>query len=295
MNKKCSFVAIVGEPNVGKSTLVNLLVGEKISIVSNKIQTTRRQIRGITTIENTQIVFIDTPGFCKTRTPLERAIVSNFRHSYKDADLLLIIIDATSRNYSSSINFIEKIKNHQNQIKAVVINKVDIAKKENIIKLAKILSAYNDIREIFMISALKNDGIDALRKFLEDTAPLSNWFYEEDQTTDITITLRLAEITREKLFERLTKELPYNLYVETEIFKNAEKKARIYQSIVVMKDSQKGIIIGKNADMLKNIKTKAIEDMKALLKKKIELHLFVKVKEKWVDKKVHLQNAGIVD
>ncbi|MDR3030829.1 MAG: GTPase Era [Holosporales bacterium] len=295
MNQKSSFVAVVGEPNAGKSTLVNLIVGEKVSIVSNKIQTTRRQVRGITSSDNLQIVFIDTPGFCKTNTPLERAIVSNFRSSYKDADILLLIIDATSKYYASSLNFIEKIKTRENQILAVAINKVDIAKKENILKIAQTLSTYDNIKEIFMISALKNDGVDSIKEFFKNAASEGPWLYDANQTTDLNMKLRLAEITREMIFMKLEKELPYNIYVESELFRNAEKKARIYQSIIVMKDSQKGIVIGKDAAMIKNIKNAAIEDMKNLLKKKIELKLFVKVKEKWTEKKAHLQNAGIVD
>ena len=146
-----------------------------------------------------------------------------------------------------------------------------------------------------MISALEDDGVDAVKDFLKETAPEGHWLYEEDQVTDIPMDFRLAEITREKVFEMLQKELPYNIYVETEVFKEAEKKARIYQSIVVMKDSQKGIVLGHKGERVKAIKDAAIEDMKKLLGKKIELKIFVKVKEKWTEKKAHLQNAGIID
>ena len=294
-NNKCSFVAVVGEPNAGKSTLVNEIIGEKISIVSPKAQTTRRQVRGIIELGDSQIVFIDTPGFCKANSPLEKAIVANFRHAYKDSDLILLVIDATSKYHTGSLNFVEKLKETKIPF-AVAINKVDIAKKENILKLAGELSKYDFIKKIFMISALKNDGIEDLKKFLEETAPIGPWLYgTEHNSTDVDMKFRLSEITREKIFMRLEKELPYSIYVETEVFKEAEKKARIYQSIVVMKDSQKGIVLGHKGLMIKAIKDAAIDEMKTLLNKKVELKLFVKVKEKWTEKRTHLQNAGIID
>lgn len=294
MNSRCSFVAVVGEPNAGKSTLVNTIVGEKISIVSSKIQTTRRQVKGIVEIDGAQIVFIDTPGFCKANSPLEKALIANFKHSYKDVDVVLLVIDATSRNHNNSLTFIEKFRD-SDQLCAVAINKTDIAKKEQIIELAAALAKHEFIQEIFMISALKDDGIQPIKEFLKNTAPEGPWHYGEDQVTDIGLNLRLAEITREKIFRMLEKELPYSIYVETEVFRDAEKKARISQAIVVLKDSQKGIVLGKGGDMIKAIKDAAIEDMKRLLGKKIELKLFVKVKEKWPEKKAHLQNAGILD
>lgn len=294
MEKKCSFVAVVGAPNSGKSTLVNLLVGEKISIVSSKIQTTRRQIRGIVQIDEAQIVFLDTPGFCKSRTPLEHAISTNFKRSYKDADVILLVIDATARYIQSSLNFLWKLQKQAGRTVAVVINKTDIAKKETLLQIASQVSKYG-VREVFMVSALKNDGIEPIRKFLKETAPEGEWLYDENQKTDQGMQSRLAEITREKLFMNLTRELPYSIYVETESFQNAEKKARIQQAIVAIKSSQKPIIIGKDSSRIKVVKDLAVKDMGNLLKKKIELKLFVKVKEKWTTKKSHLQNAGILD
>jgi GTP-binding protein Era len=291
---RCLFAAVVGEPNAGKSTLVNSMVGEKISIISHKIQTTRRQIYGIANFENSQIVFVDTPGFCQDKSPLEKVILSNFKNSYKHSDLLILIIDALSKNLSRSLKFIKKVELAKFPL-VIAINKVDVAKKENILKLAAMVSEFNFIKKVFMISALTDDGLDDLRSFLIDYAPTGKWLFEKGCATDMPLKFRLSEITREKLFNKLEKDLPYSIYVETELFHESEKKARIYQSIVVIKASQKGIILGKNGNMIKDIKDKAITDMQSLLGKKIELKLFVKVREKWTEKTEHLKSAGILN
>lgn len=290
---KSAFVAIVGEPNAGKSTLVNSIVGEKVSIVSPKIQTTRRQVRAITEIDNTQLVFIDTPGFCKPTTSLEKAIERNFKNSYQDADIILLVIDATSKNITPSLNFLSTCP--KTTTISVVINKIDIAKKENIVRIAQRISEYSFVTETFMISGTKRDGVQDIVQFLINLAQPNPWFFEPNTMTDLPISQRLSEITREKLFYHLEKELPYSIYVETELMHETEKKAKIIQSIVVTKPSQKGIILGKSGSMIKRLKYEAIKDMQNLLNKKIELKLFVKIKEKWMEKKVHLKNAGIID
>ena len=290
---KSAFVAIIGEPNAGKSTLVNSIIGEKVSIVSPKIQTTRRQVRGITEVDDTQLVFIDTPGFCKPNTSLEKAIEHNFKNSYQDADMILLVIDATSKNIEPSLKFLSKFS--KERMVSVVINKIDIAKKEDILKVAKKISEYDCVAKTFMISAAKQDGVRDIVQFLINSAQPSPWFFEPHIATDLPMSQRLAEITREKLFCNLNKELPYSVYVETERLHESEKKAKIMQSIVVMKPSQKGIVLGKSGSMIKKLKYEAIKDMQNLLNKKIELKLFVKVKENWVEQKVHLKNAGIID
>jgi GTP-binding protein Era len=297
MNSRCGFVAVVGEPNSGKSTFINAVVGEKVSIVSPKAQTTRRQIRGIAQYENEQIVFVDTPGFFKARTSLERALVRNFRHSYEDSDIVLVMIDATSSFLSMTFSFIEKlesIKLEFGQKIIVAINKVDKAPKDNILKIAKKLSDYELINEIFMISALNNDGVMDVIAYLKNNVPESPFLYEVDRKTDMDMPFRLAEITRENVYKILSEELPYSIYIETELFKETEKKVKIYQAIIVMRDSQKGIVIGSKGERIKRIKELSIRSMRELTNKKIELRLFVKVKEKWPDNRTHLQNAGIL-
>jgi GTP-binding protein Era len=290
---KCIFVAVVGEPNAGKSTLINSIVGTKISIVSHKIQTTRRQVKGIIQINETQIVFTDTPGFCKSNSSLEKVIQSNFKYSYKDSDLILLLIDPNSKKLPMTFNFIEKININKNLI--IVINKVDISKKENILKTTAQLSKYEFITKVFMVSALTKDGLDDLIKFLTECAPISPWMFEKGQITDVDLKFRLSEITREKIFKYLEKELPYSVYIETEDIRENDKKIILYQSIVVLKNSQKGIVLGNKGAMIKTIREEAARDIHKILHKRIEMRLFVKVREGWTENKRYLQDAGIID
>jgi GTP-binding protein Era len=287
------FVTVVGAANAGKSTLINTIIGEKVSIVSHRVQTTRRAIRGIATIGVAQVVFLDTPGFCTAASPLEKVLLTNLRKSCRDPEMILLVIDATSKNHNQSMKFVERTQKAKVPF-VVVINKVDVAKREDVLKIASMLSSHDGIMKVFMVSALLDDGICDLKNFLEEAAQEGVWMYEDAQTTDSPLSFRLAEITREKIFLRLKEELPYSIYVETELFHESEKKATIYQSIVVMKDSQKGIVLGRNGTMIKSIKGEAIADMVPLLGKKVFLKLFVKVREKWTEKMEHLQNAGIV-
>ncbi|MDR1488456.1 MAG: GTPase Era [Holosporales bacterium] len=296
-NSRCGFVAIVGEPNAGKSTIINLFVGEKISIVSPKVQTTRRKIRGIVEYAdcNTQIIFIDTPGFFTPGTPLEKALVSNFKTAYGDSDIILVVLDACKKNLSFSFNFIQKLEHYSRQKIAVLINKVDKARRENILKIAQKLSEFEFIDHIFMVSALNNDGINDVLEYLKSNIPYSHFFYPSEQKTDTDIRFRLSELTREKIYNNLFSELPYSIYVETELFKETEKKITVYQAIVVIKDSQKGIVLGKGGSMVKRIRDSAMREMNNIFPKKIELKLFVKVKENWPQNRSHLQNAGIIE
>jgi GTP-binding protein Era len=290
---RCGFVAVVGEPNSGKSTLINRIVGTKVSIVSHRVQTTRCRTRAVSQHDDchTQIVFVDTPGFFDPKTDLEKALITNFKHAYKDSDVILVMIDACSKNISTTLSFLEKLKHRK---VAAVINKVDIADKSKILKTASELSKFTFLERIFMISANNGDGVSDIVEYLKDNMPDGPYMFDPNSKTDMSIQFRLSEITREKLYQVLLAELPYNIYVETELFKETEKKAKIYQSIVVAKDSQKGIVLGSGGDRIKAIKDMAISDIKDLLDKKIELKLFVKVKENWTKKRTHLQNAGII-
>jgi GTP-binding protein Era len=237
-------------------------------------------------------VFTDTPGFFEhAGSSLEKAITTNFKNSWQDSDLVILMIDATLKNPIASFNFLRRMKSPI----VVALNKVDIASKEALLKLASDLAQFEQIKEIFMISAETGDGLDKLSAFLESQAIESPWFYPENTVSDASIEFQLSEITREKLFLHLEKELPYSVYVETESIQHFDNKVKVFQSIVVLKDSQKGIVLGRGASMLQTIKTEARRDMLKLMKKNVDLKLFVKVKEKWTEKKAHLQNAGILD
>jgi GTP-binding protein Era len=177
----------------------------------------------------------------------------------------------------------------------IVINKIDAVRKTDLLPLADKLSGYDFTKQVFMVSALNGDGIEELKAFLQDSAPDGHWLYEKNQSTDLSLKFKLSEITREKLFNKLNKELPYSLYVETELLREFDTKVEICQAVVVIKNSQKGIIIGKNGGMIRVIREEATLEMKKLLHKKVELKLFVKVREKWPEKREHLQNAGIID
>lgn len=293
MNEKCVFVSLVGEPNAGKSTLLNTIIGEKISIVSPKIQTTRTLIRGIAEFDESQIVFIDTPGFCLPHSSLEKILMRNLRQSYKESDIILIMIDASLKNFRRSYSFIERFK-ASDRLVAIVLNKIDLIPKEKLLQIAQQLSVYDFVHQVFMISAIKNDGVGSIIKFLKENSQPNSWLYNKGQKTDVQMSFRLAEITREKIYQMLNQELPYNIYIETESLKESEKKVKIYQSIVVNKDSQKGIVLGNSGSMIKLIKILAISDMIKILHKKVELKLFVKVKKRWTERKDQLLNANLI-
>jgi GTP-binding protein Era len=297
INSKSLFVSVIGEPNVGKSTLVNTIIGEKISIVSPRVQTTRRHIRGIFNVGETQLIFTDTPGFfanSEKRSRLESLILCNFWSSFRSSDIILLLIDSTAKNHSFTFNFLEKLRESGEHRVLIAINKVDIANKKDILQTAESLVSFDFVEKVFMISAVKNDGVADIVEYLIKIATIGPRFFEINQSTDADMKFRLSEITREKLFLALDKELPYSIYVETEFFVETEKKTKVYQSIVVLKDSQKAIVIGKEGSMLRFVRNSAVADMKKMLKKRLELKLFVKVREKWTAKKRCLQDAGIV-
>ena len=273
---KCGFVAVVGEPNAGKSTFVNAAVGDKVSIVSSKQQTTRQQIKGILVYENSQIIFTDTPGFFNPHTLLEKSLIANFKNSYKDADVVLVMFDVSKKNINNTINFVNNIKTEDWQKIAIVLNKTDKIKKQHLLDIANHFSKCPNIDQIFMISAKYHDGINDVVQYLATNMPNADFIYEHNQTTDQEIKFRLAEITREKLYNALFAELPYNIFVETEHIVETSTKATIFQTITVTKDSQKSIVIGANGHMLQHIKNQAYQDMKKILHKNITIKLFVK-------------------
>lgn len=291
--EKCGFVALIGAPNAGKSTLLNALVGAKVAIVTHKVQTTRTRITGIGMHENTQLVFIDTPGIFEPKRRLDRAMVSAAWKGSEDAETTALLVDA-KRGVSEDVErIIEGLKNAGRKA-ILVLNKIDAVKRDALLSLTQSLNETGVFTDTFMVSALTGDGVDDLKSFLADLAPAGPWMYPEDQISDTTMRLLAAEITREKIYLRLHEELPYAATVETE--KWEEKKdgsVRIEQVIHIQRESQKGIVIGKGGSMLKLIGKLAREDMTENFDRTVHLFLHVRVSERWAEDRSVYQDMGL--
>ena len=290
---RCGFVAIIGAPNAGKSTLVNRLVGSKVAIVTHKVQTTRARIRGIAMEGRTQIVFVDTPGIFKPKRRLDRAMVDAAWGGAGDADLIVLMVDMESGRDSDLERIVEGLK-AQGKKAILVLNKADACDREKLLKTAAKLNETGIFTETFMISALTGDGVADLKRHIAALLPQGPWHYPEDQAADVPLRSLAAEITREKLFLRLHDELPYSLTVETEEWE--EKKdgsIRIAQVIYVERDSQKKIALGKGGQTIKTIGQMAREELQEMLETKVHLFLFVKVRENWSDDRERYREMGL--
>ena len=283
-NKLHGTVAIVGAPNAGKSTLTNALLGQKLSIVSPKVQTTRNSIKAIIVEGEKQLIILDTPGIFIPRDDkiLERVIVKSAWQGLREADHICFLIDASIGMNRENLRIIEDLKKENLQI-TMIINKMDLVKKGAILEImAKLVDM--GFENIFPISAETKDGVEKIKNFLCEKCLNPGWIYNEEQITDAPMRFIASEITREKLFLKLNQELPYSLTVKTdsyEILNNGDVK--IHQTIFVMKDSQKSIIVGKNGSMIKEIGQESRKDIAELADAKVHLFLFVKVKENWMN------------
>lgn len=291
--RRCGYVAIVGAPNAGKSTLVNALVGTKVSIVSPKVQTTRFRVLGILMADAAQIILVDTPGIFQPRRRLDRAMVAAAWNGAGDADLICLLVDA-HRGYDDDTRaIVEKLRETKRQA-LLILNKVDAVKKEKLLELAADLHAEGLFSEVFMISALKGDGLEPLGKLFADRMPLGPWMYPEDEVSDLPQRMLAAEITREKAFLRLHEELPYALTVETEQWEERpDGSARIDQVIFIQRESQKAIVVGKGGHQIKAIGAAARVELEALLERRVHLFLHVKVKEDWQERRAHYSEMGL--
>lgn len=290
---RSGFVALIGAPNAGKSTLVNRLVGAKVSIVSHKVQTTRAIVRGIATVDRTQIVFIDTPGIFSPRRRLDRAMVTTAWGGAKDADLVLVLIDAERGIKGDAAALLDALETVR-QPKVLVLNKVDQVRRENLLALAAAANSKAGFERTFMISALDGSGCDDVANYLATRLPEGPWYYPEDQISDLPMRQLAAEITREKLYLRLHQELPYSSHVETERWE--EKKdgsVRIEQVIYVERDSQKKIVLGHKGETIKAIGQAARLEIAEILEQKVHLFLFVKVRENWGDDPERYREMGL--
>lgn len=289
---RCGFVALLGAPNAGKSTLLNALVGQKISIVTQKVQTTRTRIRGIAIEGEAQLVYVDTPGIFAPRRRLDRAMVAA-AWGAADADIVCLLVDAKKRVDPEARLVLEGLK--ETGRKAVLLlTKIDLVKRESLLSLADELNATLLFTRIFMISAQEGDGVADLRRYFADHAPPGPWLYPEDQLSDIPMRLMGAEITREKLFLRVHQELPYAATVETEKWEERrDGSVAVHQVIFVERDSQKPIVIGKGGATIKAIGEAARREMEEIMERKVHLFLNVKVRKGWGDERERYREMGL--
>ena len=292
MTETCGFVTLLGAPNAGKSTLVNYMVGAKVSIVSPKVQTTRSRIRGIFVKGDCEIVLIDTPGIFKPKRRLDRAMVAAAWQDVEYADTRLVLVDARRGIDDDTRSIIADLK--KNKLKSVlVLNKTDLVKPEKLIELSSKLNEMNAFDETFMLSAMTGEGVDELEDYLISRMPEGPFMFPPDQVSDLPNRMLAAEITREKLYMCLNQELPYISTVLTDTWKEDEKGIRIDQTIYVEKNNQKQIVIGKNGTMIKKIGTQSRLELEKMFECRVHLFLFVKVREKWEDNPEHYRSWGL--
>jgi GTPase len=290
---RCGFVALIGAPNVGKSTLVNALVGSKVSIVTPKVQTTRRLLRGIAIEGAAQLIFVDTPGIFAPRRRLDRAMVRSAWGSTQDADLVVLVIDSR-RGVQDDDETILGALGDVRPLKVLVLNKVDLAEKPPLLTLTQTLNERASFAATFMISALTGDGVGELKHWLAMHVPTGPWLYPEDQIADAPLRQLAAEITREKLYLRLHQELPYQSTVETEVWKELKDgSVRIEQAIYVERESQRKIVLGKGGQAIKAIGAAARQEIAAAIEQPVHLFLLVKVRQGWGDDPERYREMGL--
>jgi len=290
---KAGFVAIVGAPNVGKSTLLNRLVGTKVSIVSPKVQTTRSRVLGICIEDQTQVIFIDTPGIFEPQRRLDRAMVAAAWGGAGDGDDVLLLVDAERGIDKNTRNIIKRLKKSGQKI-ILATNKVDLVQKPKLLNLAAELHATDVFSDIFMISAEKGDGVSDLMTFVCGRLPPGPWLYPEDQISDMPDRLTAAEITREKLYLQLYQELPYSATVETEGWTEQDNgSVRIEQVIYVERSTQKAIVLGKHGSRIKALGQASREELEEIFERRVHLFLFVKVRGKWGDDPERYRYLGL--
>ena len=297
----CGFAAVIGAPNAGKSTLVNALVGTKVAIVRPKVQTTRMNVRGIVMRGDAQIVFVDTPGIFRPRRRLDRAMVGAAWSGAGEADAILLVVDAadltanaTSPGARDTDAIMAGLKEGKGKKTALVLNKIDGMKRTDLLPLVEKFRSEGLFEDIFLVSALKGDGLEALLDWVKARMPEGPWHYPEDEAADIPARLLAAEVTREKLYLRLHDELPYASTVETEKWEERrDGSVKIDQTIYVQRDGQKAIVLGKGGATIKKIGELSRTDLEEMFGRKVHLFLFVKVREDWDQQREHYTEMGL--
>jgi GTPase len=290
---RSGFVALIGAPNVGKSTLVNALVGSKVTIVSRKVQTTRALIRGIVIENNAQIILVDTPGIFLPKRRLDRAMVSTAWSGAHDADVVCVLLDAKAGIDDEADAILTKVGGVDHE-KILVLNKIDPVPREKLLALSKAANDRLAFAGTFMVSALSGDGVDDLRRTLGEMVPTGPFLYPEDQMSDAPMRHLAAEITREKIYQKLHQELPYQSTVETDAWtERKDKSVRIEQTIFVERESQRKIVLGKNGATIKSIGAASRQEISEILDVPVHLFLFVKVRENWGDDPDRYREMGL--
>jgi GTP-binding protein Era len=290
---RCGFVALIGVPNAGKSTLINALVGTKVSIVTHKVQTTRALVRGIAMDGPGQVVFVDTPGIFAPRRRLDEAMVTTAWSGAKDADMVALLVDARRGLDHDVSKLLERLKDVKLP-RVVILTKIDTVKRERLLLLAQEVNARLPFDATFMVSGLTGSGVQDVLKWFAARVPDGPWLYPEDQVSDLPIRGLAAEITREKLFIRLHDELPYELTVETDQWKEQrDGSVRVEQTIFVARESQKQIVLGAGGATIKHVSMAARADIAEAADKPVHLFLFVKVRENWSDDPERYRNMGL--
>lgn len=290
---RCGFVALIGAPNAGKSTLINQLVGAKVSIVSRKVQTTRALVRGIAIKDTAQIIFVDTPGIFTPKRRLERAMVTSAWGGAGDADAVALVLDSRKGVDEEAEAIIEGLKNVK-QDAFLILNKVDLVERSSLLKLAEEVNARFPFKETFMVSALSGSGVPKVLERFAALMPMGHWLYPEDQVSDAPLRMLASEITREKLFERLHDELPYRSTVETDQWQERKDgSVRIEQTIFVERETQRMIVLGKGGQQIRTIGELARKEIGLEIEKKVHLFLHVKVRENWSDDPARYREMGL--
>jgi len=296
MTTRAGFIALIGEPNAGKSTLTNKMVGAKVSIVTHKVQTTRTRIRGVALEGKAQLVFVDTPGLFRPRRRLDRAMVAAAWGGAADADVIVLLIEAHRGLTDGVQTILDTLRERAraSQTVALAINKIDRVKSEALLALTAKLNAAYPFAQTFLISAERGHGVDNLRRWLAGQLPEGPWLYPEDQIADLPMRMIAAEMTREKLTLRLHEELPYQLTVESENWEERKDgSARIDQTIYVLRDGHKGIVLGHKGETIKAISTAARAEISEFLGRPVHLFLQVKVRENWMEESERYSEMGL--
>ncbi|MBT7642424.1 MAG: GTPase Era [Rhodobiaceae bacterium] len=291
--KKCGFVAVIGPPNAGKSTLSNALVGQKVAIVTQKAQTTRMRLRAVVMHQQSQIILVDTPGIFEAKQRFDRAMVNEAWLGVNDADQVLVVLDAARAETPEVDLMLEGLSRSEKKI-SLVLNKIDTVPHESLLALVQKLNDRVTFADTFLISALKGHGLDQLRDQLADNMPEGPWLYPEDQAADIPSLLLASEVLREKLFLRLHEELPYSLTVETDKWEvKKDDSVRIEQTVYVRRDGQKAIVLGKGGQTMKDIGSDARRELEEMFERRIHLFVFVKVRKNWKEDPERYRMLGL--